>query len=184
MFCYWSSGLTLTPYLHSYYSFFYGPFVHFSFSFFVLSFFFLMPPVVALAGDYFRLMTGGRFVRLQVDEDNDAPLLLAQSAQGKAMEVAALSEGTADQLYLSLRLAALELQRQPDRMMPLVLDDVLMTADDERAAAMFCALEKFAVRAQVMVFTHHQHLLGLASGAVAGQGLKIHRLAADFGRSA
>ena len=141
-------------------------------------------PVVALAGDYFRLMTGGRFVRLQVDEDNDAPLLLAQSAQGKAMEVAALSEGTADQLYLSLRLAALELQRQPDRMMPLVLDDVLMTADDERAAAMFCALEKFAVRAQVMVFTHHQHLLGLASGAVAGQGLKIHRLAADFGRSA
>jgi len=141
-------------------------------------------PVVALAGEYFRLMTGGRFVRLQVDEDNDAPVLLAQSAHGKAMEVAALSEGTADQLYLSLRLAALELQRQPDRMMPLVLDDVLMTADDERAAAMFCALEKFAAQAQVMVFTHHQHLLGLASGAVAEQGLKIHRLAADFGRLA
>lgn len=141
-------------------------------------------PVVALAGDYFRLMTGGRFVRLQVDEDNDAPLLLAQNAQGKAMEVAALSEGTADQLYLSLRLAALELQRQPDRMMPLVLDDVLMTADDERAAAMFCALEKFAAQAQVMVFTHHHHLLELASGAVAGQSLKIHRLAADFARLA
>lgn len=141
-------------------------------------------PVVALAGDYFRLMTGGRFVRLQVDEDNDAPVLLAQPAHGKAMEVAALSEGTADQLYLSLRLAALELQRQPDRMMPLVLDDVLMTADDERAAAMFCALEKFAAQGQVMVFTHHRHLLDLASGAVAGQGLKIHRLAADFGRLA
>ena len=141
-------------------------------------------PVVALAGDYFRLMTGGRFVRLQVDEDNDAPVLLAQSAHGKSMEVAALSEGTADQLYLSLRLAALELQRQPDRMMPLVLDDVLMTADDERAAAMFCALEKFAAQAQVMVFTHHQHLLGLASGAVAGPALRIHRLAADFGRLA
>ncbi len=135
-------------------------------------------PVVALAGEYFRLMTGGRFVRLQVDEDNDAPVLLAQSAQGKAMEVAALSEGTADQLYLSLRLAALELQRQPDRMMPLVLDDVFMTADDERAAAMFFALEKFAAQAQVMVFTHHQHLLGLASGAVAEPMLKIHRLAA------
>lgn len=139
-------------------------------------------PVVALAGDYFRLMTGGRFLRLQVDEDNDTPVLLAQPAQGKAMEVAAMSEGTADQLYLSLRLAALELQRQPDRMMPLVLDDVFMTADDERAAAMFCALEKFAAQAQVMVFTHHQHLLGLASGAVVGSALKIHRLAADFGR--
>ena len=138
-------------------------------------------PVVALAGEYFRLMTGGRFVRLRVDEDNDAPVLLAEPAHGQPMEVAALSEGTADQLYLALRLAALQVQRQPDRMMPLVLDDVLMTADDARAAHMFSALEKFAGQAQVMVFTHHHHLLDVAAGAVTGQALKVHRLAADLG---
>ncbi|MDB5868518.1 MAG: hypothetical protein JWP96_850, partial [Polaromonas sp.] len=139
-------------------------------------------PVVALAGDYFRLMTGGRFVRLRVDEDHDAPVLLAESAQGQRMEVAALSEGTADQLYLALRLAALEIQQKPDRMMPLVLDDVFMTADDERAAQMFCALEKFAATSQVLVFTHHHHLLNIASRAVAENGLRLHRLETAFER--
>ena len=139
-------------------------------------------PVVALAGEYFRLMTGGRFVRLRVDEDHDAPVLLAESAQGQRMEVAALSEGTADQLYLALRLAALEVQRKPDRMMPLVLDDVLMTADDERAASMFGALAKFAAAGQVLVFTHHHHLLQVACGALGHDGLRVHRLEAAFER--
>ena len=140
-------------------------------------------PVVALAGDYFRLMTGGRFVRLLVDADSDVPVLLAQPVQGKPMDISALSEGTADQLYLALRLAALQLQRKPDRTMPLVLDDVFMTADDERAAHMFRALEKFAATAQVLVFTHHHHLLGIASDAVAKDGLRVHRLESAFERS-
>jgi exonuclease SbcC len=93
-------------------------------------------------------MTGGRFVRLLVDADSEVPLLLAQPAQGQPMDISALSEGTADQLYLALRLAALQVQRKPDRMMPLVLDDVFMTADDERAAHMFRALEKFSATSQ------------------------------------
>ncbi|MEO8013489.1 MAG: AAA family ATPase [Polaromonas sp.] len=139
-------------------------------------------PVVALAGDYFRLMTAGRFVRLVVDADSDTPLLLAQPAQGKAVEISALSEGTADQLYLSLRLAALEVQRKPGRMMPLVLDDVFMTADDERASHMFRALAKFAAASQVLVFTHHHHLLALASSAVGESELRVHQLEAGFAR--
>lgn len=140
-------------------------------------------PVLALAGDYFRLMTGGRFVRLLVDADQESPVLLAQPAQGAPMPVGAMSEGTADQLYLALRLAALELQRQPDRMMPLVLDDVFMTADDERAAHMLRALEKFAATAQVLVFTHHHHLLDIAAKAVEPGALRLHRLEPGFGRA-
>lgn len=140
-------------------------------------------PVVALAGEYFRLMTAGRFVRLVVDDDSDTPLLLAQPVEGKALEISSLSEGTADQLYLSLRLAALEVQRKPGRMMPLVLDDVLMTADDERATHMFRALAKFAAASQVLVFTHHHHLLSLASSAVGESELRLHHLEAGFARS-
>ena len=139
-------------------------------------------PVVALAGDYFRLMTAGRFVRLVIDADSETPVLLAQPAQGRAMEISALSEGTADQLYLALRLAALEVQRKPDRMMPLVLDDVFMTADDERATHMFRALAKFAAASQVLVFTHHHHLLALASSAVGESELRVHQLEATPAR--
>jgi exonuclease SbcC len=134
-------------------------------------------PVVELAGEYFRLMTEDRFLRLLVNDDGDVSVLLAQPAQGKTMKIAALSEGTADQLYLALRLAALQAQRKPDRMMPLVLDDVLITSDDERSVNMFRALGKFAAQSQVVVFTHHHHLLDVASNAVGTDGVKIHRLA-------
>ncbi len=133
-------------------------------------------PVVELAGEYFKLITEGRFVRLLVDDDGTEPVLMAQPAQGKAVAIAALSEGTGDQLHLALRLAALEVQRKPDRMMPLVLDDVFITSDDARAANIVCALEKFAGQAQVLVFTHHHHLVDIAARIVAPAGLKVHQL--------
>ena len=41
-----------------------------------------------------------------------------------------MSEGTRDQLYLALRLAALKLQRDPGVNLPVILDDVLMASDD------------------------------------------------------
>ena len=133
-------------------------------------------PVVALAGRYFEMMTAGRFVRLVVDADGDKPMLLAQPAQGQAVGIAGLSEGTADQLYLALRLAALEVQRTPDRVMPLVLDDVLMTADDQRAACMLQALEAFSVGSQVLLFSHHQHLTEIARRVLGAEVLQVHSL--------
>ncbi len=133
-------------------------------------------PVVALAGRYFEMMTAGRFVRLVVDADGDKPMLLAQPAQGQPVGIAGLSEGTVDQLYLALRLAALEVQRTPDRLMPLVLDDVLMTADDQRAACMLQALEAFSLGGQVLLFSHHQHLTDIARRVLGGDVLQVHSL--------
>ena len=133
-------------------------------------------PVVALAGRYFEMMTAGRFVRLVVDADGDKPMLLAQPAQGQPVGIAGLSEGTADQLYLALRLAALEVQRTPDRLMPLVLDDVLMTADDQRAACMLQALEAFSAGGQVLLFSHHQHLTDIARRVLGADVLQVHSL--------
>lgn len=137
-------------------------------------------PVVALASEYFQLMTDGRFTRLLVDADDDKPVLLAQPSQGRAVAVSALSEGTADQLYLALRLAALEVQRSPERVMPLVLDDVFMTSDDERAANMFKALEKFSAQCQVLVFTHHRHLTDIAQRSVQPDALRVRQLTPAF----
>ena len=135
-------------------------------------------PVLALASGYFRQMTGGRFARLLVDASGTAPLLLAQPEQGTPIGISALSEGTADQLHLALRLAALEVQHQsqPERQMPLVLDDVLMSADDSRAAHMLQALAQFAAQHQVLVFTHHQHLLEIAARSLPAGAMKVHTL--------
>ncbi len=133
-------------------------------------------PMVTLASEYFGLITGGRYARLRVDEAGDKPALQAVDAEGQAIGIEAMSEGTADQLYLALRLAALELQRGPGHNMPLVLDDVLMTSDDERARQMFKALVRFAEGGQVLLFTHHQHLLPLAQAVLPAEALAIHYL--------
>jgi exonuclease SbcC len=58
-----------------------------------------------------------------------------------------------------------------------------MTADDERATHMFRALAKFAAASQVLVFTHHHHLMALASSTVGESELRVHRLEAGFARS-
>ncbi len=134
-------------------------------------------PMIALASTYFSLITGGRYVRLVADETNDrAVLRVAQAGDEQPLGVEALSEGTADQLYLALRLAALELRRAFHPQLPLILDDVLVTSDDTRAANCLRALARFAAGRQVMIFTHHRHLLELAQEAVGERGLMTHRL--------
>jgi uncharacterized protein YhaN len=133
-------------------------------------------PMVTLASEYFALITGGRYVRLRVEEVSERPALQAVDTDGRAIGIEAMSEGTADQLYLALRLAALELQRSPERAMPLVLDDVLMTSDDARAAQMFRALARFAEGGQVLLFTHHQHLVPLAQSVLPADMLAVHSL--------
>lgn len=139
-------------------------------------------PLIQLAGDYLSAMTAGRFIGLWVDEDEASPVLKVRPAQGAPLAMAGLSEGTADQLYLALRLAALQVQRQPERMMPLVLDDVLMTADDDRAHHMLQALARFAEQGQVVVFTHHRHLLDIAQRSVGADRLRVHHLPQAFER--
>ncbi len=133
-------------------------------------------PMVAAASTYFSLMTGGRYQRLVADEADDKPVLRAERADGVRIGVEAMSDGTADQLYLALRLAALDLRRASHPHMPLVLDDVLITSDDERAANVLRALARFAKGGQVMIFTHHRHLIDVARAALGDQALGVHSL--------
>jgi exonuclease SbcC len=133
-------------------------------------------PMVSAASAYFSLMTGGAYERLVTDEREDRPVLCAQRAGGVTIGIEAMSEGTADQLYLALRLAALELRRPSHPPMPLVLDDTLITSDDARAANILRALARFAEGSQVMLFTHHRHLLDVARSTLGDTAFMTHRL--------
>jgi len=133
-------------------------------------------PMVAAASTYFSLMTGEAYERLVTDESEDKPVLCAQRAGGSRIGIEEMSEGTADQLYLALRLAALELRRSSHPQMPLILDDALVTSDDERAANILQALARFAEHGQVMIFTHHRHLIDVAHRALGDQAFVTHTL--------
>lgn len=131
-------------------------------------------PMLQAASGYFQRMTDGQFVRLVSDEGSDGrPTLVAQRANGAHLRVEGMSEGTRDQLYLALRLAALELRRNAGYDLPVVLDDVLMTSDDGRAGLVLDALTEFSRGHQVILFTHHRHLLDVAERCVPGSMLAV-----------
>lgn len=130
-------------------------------------------PMLRSASGYFAQITGGEFESLINDDSNATPVIAAKRAGGELVGVDAMSEGTRDQLYLALRLAALELQRERGVDLPVILDDVLMASDDARAGCIFKALAAFSAGGQVIVFTHHRHLCEVARQSVAGDGLAI-----------
>ena len=130
-------------------------------------------PMLKAASGYLSRMTEGEFSGLLQDEDDAGPVLVAQRADGTSLRVRQLSEGTLDQLYLALRLAALDIRRASGVDLPVVLDDILMTSDEKRSGAMLEALADFAHGQQVIVFTHHRHIAELAGQRVPGDRLTL-----------
>ena len=134
-------------------------------------------PMLARASEIFQALTLGSFSRLLVDADShDSPRLMSIRTDGnKPVEVPGLSEGTRDQLYLALRLAALDQQASQGSRMPLIADDLFINFDDRRTAAGLQVLGDVSRRMQVILLTHHDHLVPLAR-QVLGDGLNVIEL--------
>ncbi|RQO58174.1 chromosome segregation protein SMC [Variovorax sp. KBW07] len=116
-------------------------------------------PMLQRASAVFFELTLGDFTKLGVDYEKDTPALYARRKGGQVVEVSGLSEGTRDQLYLALRIAALELHLENAKALPFVADDLFINFDDERAKAGLRALRELSKRTQVVFLTHHDHLL-------------------------
>lgn len=134
-------------------------------------------PMLARASEIFQALTLGSFSRLLVDADShDSPRLMSIRTDGnKPVEVPGLSEGTRDQLYLALRLAALDQQASQGSRMPLIADDLFINFDDRRTEAGLQVLGDVSRRMQVILLTHHDHLVPLAQ-QVLGDGLNVIEL--------
>ncbi len=133
-------------------------------------------PLLERGGAHFAALTAGRYDRLLVGFERDEPELQVGRADGAELGVAALSEGTRDQLYLALRVAAIETYGASAEPLPLIGDDLLVHFDDTRAAAALRLLAGLGERMQTILFTHHHHLAELARAEIAGDRLAIHVL--------
>ncbi|PID73501.1 MAG: hypothetical protein CSB33_03155 [Desulfobacterales bacterium] len=131
-------------------------------------------PVVGRAGDLFHQMTAGAFsgIGISVGAGGEPVVTGIRSAaggekeQGEALDAAAMSDGTADQLYLAIRLASLELYLETNPPMPFIADDILIQFDDERALATLRTLADLGRRTQIIFFTHHRHLIELGRDGI------------------
>ena len=111
------------------------------------------PALNHLAGDYLAKLTGGKYDKVSLTRQFEA---LAEEAGGlQPRRALALSQGTADQLYLAVRLAACKLVLPQEEPCPLVLDDALANFDDSRAALALECLEELGEERQILLFTCH-----------------------------
>ncbi len=106
------------------------------------------PVIAQRAQTLFAQFTGDRYNRLQLTRD----LSVHAGAAGEDTLRTALwrSDGTADQLYLALRLAVAE-ELIPAA--PLILDDAFVRFDDKRLAKALTVLKEYADNRQVILFT-------------------------------
>ena len=132
-------------------------------------------PMLAKASAIFKGLTLDSFSRLLVDAEEATPRLFGIRPGGEQVDVAGMSEGSRDQLYLALRLAALELQVEQGLRMPLIADDLFINFDDRRTAAGLKVLGELSRKMQVVFLTHHEHLVPLAR-EVLGVDLNVVQL--------
>ena len=133
-------------------------------------------PALDRAGVLFAALTLGAYTGLETEyDDKDRTFLLAVRAGGARVRVEALSDGTRDQLFLAIRLALVEMHLRHNEPMPLVVDDILVHFDNQRAGAALKVLAALSQKTQVLFFTHHAHLLEVARREV-GDGVAVVRL--------
>lgn len=111
------------------------------------------PAVFREAEQYFRAVTGGRYVRVIRQMGSDR--ICVEGGDGNRISAAVLSRGTAEQLYLSLRFGYITEYGRHDESLPAVFDDILVNFDPERRQRSCEAIAKLSEINQVIFFTCH-----------------------------
>ncbi|MCG8550201.1 MAG: AAA family ATPase [Desulfobacterales bacterium] len=135
-------------------------------------------PVLGRAGELFSRLTLGSYGGLRDELDaSGKPMLLGVRPDNHEVAVTGMSDGSRDQLYLALRLATLEQHIKKEEPMPFVVDDILIGFDDDRTRVCLEVLAQLSTNIQVLLFTHHQRVLELATNCNARSRIFQHRLA-------
>jgi len=117
------------------------------------------PAVYQRASEYFARITGNRYSRVVFRlGETEAKV---ETATGEERSLMQLSRGTQEQLYLCLRFGLIEAREESLEPLPVIMDDILVNFDPERARATTRELLKFARDRQVIFLTCHEHIVRL-----------------------
>jgi len=101
-------------------------------------------------------ITMGRYVDARVDPNTLQVQVSDES--GKWRQAALLSYGTAEQVYLLLRLAMTEYLTTPGEVCPLILDDITVQSDSRRKKRILDTLKIVSQTRQVIIFTQEDQV--------------------------
>ena len=117
------------------------------------------PFVLKHAGRYLDKITEGRYIR--VIKKAEGNKLVVETPEGLQKSVNALSRGTAEQLYLSMRLAFIKEYANRVGTLPIIVDDILVNFDPQRAKTTIRLLNEISKENQIIMFTCHPNTLDL-----------------------
>ncbi len=129
-----------------------------------------VPEVLRRTGHHLAEVTGGRYVRVHLGDDG---ALRAFTPADEPSEVGTLSRGTQEQLYLAIRFGLVESFSSGHAAMPLVLDEVMVNADPERAERLARSLVELARRHQLLYLTCHPETARLLVGSAPSGAVHI-----------
>lgn len=132
------------------------------------------PELLRRAGEYLGTITDSRYTRLLLsDTEGEVSFRLSHGDSPYPVPVTApLSTGTREQVYLALRLAAVDQLDGSGERLPLFLDETLVNWDPARQDRALALLASLSKDRQVFVFTCHPE----AAQELAAQGASMVEL--------
>ncbi len=123
------------------------------------------PQVIRMASDIFSKITAGRWqgITAQLEESS----LQVFPPHGAPTSPLNLSRGTQEQLYLALRLAYIQQHSEHATVLPVIMDDILVNFDPDRArqtAKALLGLSQGNKGHQILFFTCHPHIADMLQG--------------------
>ena len=118
------------------------------------------PETLREASSFLSQLTAGKYKRIWTPLGTNQ--LKIDGADGKSLPLEVLSRGTREAVFIALRLSLAAAYARRGVMLPLVLDDVLVNFDGQRAHHAAETLRTFAeLGHQVMMFTCHKHIVDI-----------------------
>lgn len=128
------------------------------------------PDIINHVSAYMRQMTDGKYTDVMVSESFELQFLV----DGELLPLSkAFSKGTIQQLFFAYRLAVID-ALDPDRALPLVLDEVFVNWDAIRLKKTLDLLSEIATRRQIIFFTCHTELAEKFKGLSNAKILEVN----------
>jgi uncharacterized protein YhaN len=117
------------------------------------------PDIIKDAGDIFSRMTNGKYQGVVSPLGEN--IIEAVNEKGDRIPPGHLSRGTGEQLYLAVRFSYIRHQARKGDPLPVIMDDILVNFDPDRARKAAEAIRDLSASHQVLFFTCHPETVRL-----------------------